>query len=231
MLKVNKIAKSFLNLEVLKDISFNVKKGQFVSIIGPNGCGKTVLLKIIAGIERSYTGKVRLQEEANPIILWQDYRLFPWKTVFENVMFPLGEQDKNKKEECVDQLLNYVGLNEFKNYYLHQLSGGMQQKVALARALITEPKILLLDEPFSNIEWYKTQEFYQNLKKIQQQKKLTVLQVTHDIPNAVKYSDKIIVLSHRPTRVKAVFSDVKEKSRIQRRILNSLKKDDDFYLK
>ena len=230
MLKVNKLSKSFGNLEVLRDITLNIKEGQFVSIIGPSGCGKTVLLKIIAGLEKPSAGKIKIKEDTNPIIIWQEFRLLPWRTVYGNIIFPIeeGEIKLEIKKKKADEILKFIGLHEFRDYYIHQLSGGMQQRVALARALITEPKLLLLDEPFSNIEWRKTQEFYKELKRIQKEKKLTLIQVTHDILNALEYSDKMIILSQRPARIKAVLSNLKNTNEIQRKTLQLLEPDKDI---
>lgn len=222
MLKIKNLSKSFGNLEVLKDLTFNIKEKSFTSIIGPSGCGKTVLLKIISGLEGFTNGEVNLKNGVNPIIIWQDFRLFPWRTLYKNVLLPLEEKEIEDKSKKVIDLLKFIGLYEFRDYYVHQLSGGMQQRAALARALITEPKLLLLDEPFSNIEWRKTQEFYTELKRIQKEKHLTLIQVTHDIPNALKYSDKIIVLSQRPGKIKAVFTNVENIEEMKDRILKLL---------
>ncbi|MFH1053864.1 MAG: ABC transporter ATP-binding protein [Candidatus Woesearchaeota archaeon] len=228
MLKVKNLSKSFGYLEVLSNISFSVNKGQFISIIGPSGCGKTVLLKIISDLEKMNSGEICLKKGINPIIIWQDFKLFPWRTVYQNVMLPIEEKkiDKNIKRKRVDELIKFISLEEFKDYYAHQLSGGMQQRIALARALITEPELLLLDEPFSNIEWRKTQEFYQELIRIQKEKKLTIIQATHDIPNAIKYSDEIIILSQRPARIKAVFTNIKNSENIKERVLKLLEPDE-----
>ena len=221
MLKIKNLSKSFGNLEVLKDLTFNVEEGSFISITGPSGCGKTVLLKIIAGLESSSSGKVLVKEGVNPIILWQDFKLLPWRNVYKNILFSIEEKDMPQKikDKKVGELLKFIGLYAFKDYYPYQLSGGMQQRVVLARGLITEPQLLLLDEPFSNIEWEKTQRFYKELKQIQREKKLTIIQVTHDIPNALEHSNKIIILSHRPTKIKAILGNVKNTLKMQRRIL------------
>ena len=227
MLKIKNLSKSFEDLEVLRDLTFNVDEKSFVSIIGPSGCGKTVLLKIIAGLENPSSGKVLIKREVNPIIMWQDFKLLPWRNVYSNILFPIEEKDISKKikDKKVEELLKFIGLYEFKDYYLYQLSGGMQQRLALARCLITKPQLLLLDEPFSNIEWEKTQIFYKELKKIQKEKKITIIQVTHDIPNALEHSNKIIILSHRPTRIEAVLENVKNTLKMQRRILKLLEPD------
>lgn len=227
MLKVKNLSKSFGNLEVLEELSFKIKEKDFVSIIGPSGCGKTVLLKIISSLDKPTSGELAISNGVNPIIIWQDFRLFPWRTVYENVLLPIEEKEIQNKEKKVNDLLKFINLEEFRDYYIHQLSGGMQQRVALARALITEPKLLLLDEPFSNIEWRKTQDFYLELKRIQKEKKLTIIQITHDIPNALKYSDKIIVLSQRPAKIKAVLSHIQNDEEMQKRILDLLEPDEE----
>jgi NitT/TauT family transport system ATP-binding protein len=210
MLEVKNVSKEFHDLRtgdvVLKNISFKLKKGELASLIGPSGCGKTVLLKIIAGLE-SADGEVSVRS-GRPVIVWQDYRLFPWRTLYRNVAYPLEirKMDAEEIQKRVKDILEMLHIWEFRDYYPYQLSGGQQQRAAIARALNAEAKLLLLDEPFSNIDWRRTNLFFKELTDIQKKKDLTIMLVTHDIMNAMRYSDKVIVMSQRPSRVKAVLA-------------------------
>lgn len=196
---------------VLENVNFSVKEGELVSIIGPSGCGKTTLIRIIAGLE-SYEGEVLLDGKLvkgpgqDRVVVFQDYALFPWRTVFGNVSFGL-EMKKVKKDvikEKVSRVLKLVGLHGFEYYYPHELSGGMRQRVALARAIVCEPRILLMDEPLSALDAQTRNYMQEELVRIWKEIKCTIIYVTHSIEEAVFLSNRIIVLTRRPGRIKKI---------------------------
>ncbi|MBO8127343.1 MAG: ABC transporter ATP-binding protein [Firmicutes bacterium] len=195
--------------EALRNISFTVKPREFVSIVGPSGCGKSTLLSLIAGLLRPTSGTVQVEgnkvEGPSPKVgymLQQDY-LFPWRTVLENALIGLevmGQKDRASVER-VRELLTSYGLEGFEDHYPGQLSGGMRQRVALVRTLATNPDICLLDEPFAALD-YQTRLFIEEeVGRILRESAKTVLLVTHDISEAVAMSDRVIVLSKRPSVV------------------------------
>jgi NitT/TauT family transport system ATP-binding protein len=202
----------------LNDISLDVREGEFVSFLGPSGCGKTTLLSIIAGLIQPSDGQVKLQgksvkEAANQTgyMLQQDY-LFPWKTIEENILLGLkigGSLDETKKEEVLS-LLRQMGLENVEKLYPKQLSGGMRQRVALVRTLATEPKLLMLDEPFSALDYQtklKLEDLVSNTFKTFGK---TAILVTHDIGEAIAMSDRIFLFSPRPGRLHKTFSITEE---------------------
>lgn len=216
ILKIQNVGKTYQakngELEALKDINFSVEKGEFVSIIGPSGCGKSTLLSIIAGLEEKTEGEVCIEsEEINGVsdkigYMLQKDSLLEWRTIYNNVLFGL-EIRGNKNEEnkaYVDKLLKKYHLYEFKDKYPSQLSGGMRQRVALIRTLAVKPKILLLDEAFSALDYQTrlmvTKDIYQILKN----ENITTIMVTHDISEAISMSDRVIVLTVRPASIKNI---------------------------
>ncbi|MCX7857063.1 MAG: ABC transporter ATP-binding protein [Deltaproteobacteria bacterium] len=213
-LKLVNLSKSFNTdkgiVQVIKNISIDIKKGEFVAIVGPSGCGKTTLLKIIAGLEKPDDGSVLLQgEEANSnniVLVFQNPLLFPWATVQENVGFGLRLKGipKIKIEKVVLDLLKKIGLNDFKSFYPHQLSGGMQQKVALARALAVDPVLLLMDEPFASLDAIAREELQEELINIWRMFEKTIVLVTHSLREALLLADIVYVLTPRPTVIKSV---------------------------
>lgn len=199
-------------IEALKNITFSVNEGDFVSLIGPSGCGKSTVLSIIAGLEEKSSGKIILDGEEISTIsnkigyMLQKDSLLEWRTIYKNVILGLEvtKQRTKENEEYVVDLLKKYNLYEFKDKYPTQLSGGMRQRVALIRTLAIKPKILLLDEAFSALDYQTrimvTNDIYNILKK----EGKTVLMVTHDISEAISMGDKIVVLSNRPSVVKAI---------------------------
>ncbi|WP_028583832.1 ABC transporter ATP-binding protein [Desulfogranum mediterraneum] len=189
--------------QVLQDVSFQVKAGQSCAIIGPSGCGKSTLLFLLAGLLQAEQGRVRLAEGARCGTILQNYGLFPWKSVAENVALGLRLQ-KVAKAECslrVRAALEEMGLAAFSRYYPGQLSGGMQQRVALARALVIQPDILLMDEPLSSLDAL-TRERLQNLiLELWQERQVMPVVVTHSIEEAVFLGRRIIVLGNAPGRI------------------------------
>ena len=203
-LTVRNVRKSFGQLEVLADISFEVEEGNFACIVGESGCGKTTLLKIIAGIERADEGEILYNGE--PIrnedigYVFQDDRLLPWRTALENVLFAL-EMRGIKDGSVAERYLELVGLKGFENYYPHQLSGGMRQRIGICRALAVNPKILLMDEPFASLDAQTRNRMQVELLKIWDKDRKTVIFVTHSIDEAVFLADEVVVLSKRPAKV------------------------------
>lgn len=188
---------------VLRDVSFTVKAKESCAIIGPSGCGKSSLLFLLAGLLQPVQGRVQIAEKARCGTILQNYGLFPWKTVYENVSLGLILQKITKREAKpqVEQMIEEMGLSAFSGYYPGQLSGGMQQRVALARALVIRPDILLMDEPLSSLDAL-TRERLQNLiLNVWQEKEVMPVVVTHSIEEAVFLGRRIIVLGTAPGRI------------------------------
>ncbi len=216
VLEVKNISKKYQNQEgevlALKNVNFRVKQGEFVSIIGPSGCGKSTLLSIIAGLEEKTTGEIYIEGEKvegiSPKIGYMLQRdcLLEWKTVFSNTMFGLEVKGKKNTEnkEYVEELLKKYNLYEFKDKYPSELSGGMRQRVALIRTLAVKPKILLLDEAFSALDYQTRIMVTNDIYSILRKEKITALIVTHDISEAISMSDRVLVLSKRPGTVKDI---------------------------
>jgi len=194
----------------LENIDLTVKDGEFVTILGPSGCGKTTLLRIIAGLETYSSGTALLNGEmiSGPGpkrgMVFQEYSLFPWKTVIGNVMFGPRMQGFSKEEAETKAMtyLTLVGLADFKNSYPYELSGGMKQRVAIARALANEPEIILMDEPFGALDAQTRNTLQNELLRIWQEEKRTIIFVTHSVDEAVFLSDRIVILSKRPGTIK-----------------------------
>ncbi len=213
LIDVSKCFKDDNEFEALKNINLTVKDGEFVCILGPSGCGKTILLHLIAGFLMPSSGQILIEDKPvkrpNPcrMMIFQDYVLFPWKTVYGNIAFALSNINisRQKKDELIMKYLNLVGLTDFKDWYVYKLSGGMKQRVALARALIVNPKILLMDEPFAALDSQYRKFLRKSLEEIWQKTKKTIIFVTHSISEAIYLSDKIYIMSERPTTIKKVY--------------------------
>jgi NitT/TauT family transport system ATP-binding protein len=199
--------------EALKDICLSVKEGEFLSIVGPSGCGKTTLLNIIAGLIKPSYGNIYIDNEkitsasAKMGYMFQRDQLFEWSTVWDNITLGIKIQHKSidlYKNKITSLLKNY-GLIDFVNYYPEELSGGMRQKVALIRTLALSPEVLLLDEPFSALDYQTRLNISDEIFKILKKEGKTVIMVTHDIAEAISMSNRILVLSNRPARVKKIF--------------------------
>ncbi len=190
----------------LDDVSFDVGAGEFVSIVGPSGCGKSTLLSVIAGLLPATVGKIQVGDGAVGFV-FQEPNLLSWRTVIDNIVLPL--EIRNKKDgkafyPKARRLLRMVGLEKFENSYPHELSGGMKQKVAIARALIYNPQLLLMDEPTNSLDEMAKNKFNAELNAIWRKTKKTVVYVTHSIPEAVFLSTKVMVLTPGPGRVKKI---------------------------
>ena len=209
-LSIQNVNKSFTvdgqKVDVLKDINLEVQEGEFIAIVGHSGCGKSTLLKIIAGLEKNDTGLVTVdgKEVNGPGMIFQEHRLFPWMSIEKNVQLGLKGLSKEEKTKLSDQYLELVKLSEFKKAYPSQLSGGMSQRAAIARSLVSQPEVLLLDEPFGALDALTKIELQEELLKIRERFHNTMLMVTHDIEEAVYLADRIVVMSARPGRIKDV---------------------------
>jgi NitT/TauT family transport system ATP-binding protein len=195
-------------LQVIDRLDFQVDRSQFISILGPSGCGKTTLLRVIAGLIEPTAGQVefmRGQFPGSPQIglAFQQANLMPWRNVTANIALPLEVAGcpRNEIEKRVGELIHLVGLEGFEETYPHDLSGGMQQRVSIARSLIREPDLLLLDEPFGSLDALTRERMGDELLAIWQASRKTVIMVTHSISEAVYLSDRVIVLSPRPTHI------------------------------
>ncbi|MFP4180586.1 MAG: ABC transporter ATP-binding protein, partial [Spirochaetaceae bacterium] len=197
----------FENLRVLEDINLSVESGEFVVLLGPSGCGKSTFLSLLAGLEQPSAGTIEVM--GRPLVrptrtfgfVFQDYALFPWRTVLGNVMAGLREGDKNERKERAMFYLEKVGLEDFAQAYPFTLSGGMKQRVGIARALAYDPPILLMDEPFGALDAQTRKYMQQELTKILQDLDKTILFVTHSVIEAVYLGTRVVVFSQRPSRI------------------------------
>ncbi|MCL4395008.1 MAG: ABC transporter ATP-binding protein [Chloroflexi bacterium] len=196
----------------LQAVSFSIEEGDFVSILGPSGCGKTTILNIIAGFIKASAGQVLLHGQ--PIqgpgpdrgVVFQSFALFPWKTVLGNVTFGLKMRgvDTRERDRMAREVIELVGLSGFEEKYPHELSGGMQQRVGVARVLANHPQVMLMDEPFASIDAQTRMKMQEDLTRIWEQRHPTVFFVTHDVEEAVFLSNRVIVLTSRPSRVNEI---------------------------
>jgi len=213
MLKVKEITKIYelenQELTALKKVSFEVKKGEFFVLIGPFGCGKSTLLRIIAGLEKANLGTLDWQENSKIGFVFQNFALFPYLTVFRNIEFGLKMSgvEKNIRQQLVNDLIKEVGLAGFEDKHPKELSGGMKQRVGIARALAINPNVLLLDEPFSSLDEFTSENLRSLLLKLWQKRKVTVIMVTHLIKEAIELSDRIAILTPQPGSVKEVIEN------------------------
>lgn len=213
---INNINKNFnidnKDIEILKNINFKINEGGFVVIVGHSGCGKSTLLKIIAGLITEYNGNVTLDGEIickpdkDRAMIFQEHRLFPWLTIKNNIALGLEKCNKEENDKLIREYLKMVKLEEFENAYPSQLSGGMSQRAAIARALINNPKVLLLDEPCGALDALTKIQLQNEILKIWQKEKTTMIMVTHDIDEAIYLADKIIVMSSRPGKIKEIIN-------------------------
>jgi NitT/TauT family transport system ATP-binding protein len=218
MLEVRQLSKVFFEqndprkpgLVALHDISLYIRRNEFVSLLGPSGCGKTTLIRIVAGLLPADRGEIMVNGQAvtepgrDRCMVFQQFGLLPWRTVLSNVEFGLEIEGRPKEErrEIAEKYLDLVGLRGFESYYPHQISGGMQQRVGIARALSKKPDILLMDEPFGAVDAQTREQLQEELLKIWAQTDTTVVFVTHSIDEAVYLSDRVVVMQARPGRIK-----------------------------
>ena len=208
-------------LHALHEVTFDIDQGQFVSIVGPSGCGKSTLLKIMAGLDEPSAGEVRLH--GGPVkgphskisMVFQAFGLFPWRTVLENAAYGLEMRKipKRDRNDIAKQYLDMVGLGGYEHMYPKQLSGGMKQRVGIARALAVEPEVVLMDEAFSAIDEVTADILREEVGEIHKETGKTFVLVTHNLSEALELSDKVVVLSARPAKVKKIFDVALERPR------------------
>jgi NitT/TauT family transport system ATP-binding protein/sulfonate transport system ATP-binding protein len=199
-------------LSVLDRIELDIRAGEFVSIVGASGCGKSTLLRLIAGLDTDYSGEIRLDGKRiagtslDRGLIFQDHRLFPWLTLAENVGLALLNTDipKAQRARIVAEHIALVNLSGFEKAYPHQLSGGMAQRAAIARALVTEPKLLLLDEPLGALDALTRVHVQHELQRIWRTHRSTMIMVTHDVEEAVFLGDRVVVMDARPGRIRRI---------------------------
>ncbi|WP_166261341.1 ABC transporter ATP-binding protein [Marinobacter salicampi] len=208
-LQFEQVTKTFGSLEVIRHFDTRVETGEIVALVGPSGCGKSTLLHMVAGLESPFSG--RLLVEGKPItepspqrtLVFQEHALYPWMTLLENVALALEFQGRPRKEALAEagNWLAKVELPGFEDYYPHQVSGGMRQRTALARAFIARPQVLLLDEPFGALDALTRMTLQSVLKDLIEEERPTVLLVTHDVDEALYLADRVMVFSHRPATI------------------------------
>jgi NitT/TauT family transport system ATP-binding protein len=223
ILVLNGVSKSFNDFNALENVNFEVEDGEFVCVLGPSGCGKTTILRLAAGLESPTEGEIFLDEKKIIGVnkecgfVFQEYALFPWLTVKGNIEF--GPEVKGMPKEEWDRISSYyidlVGLKGFENHYPHELSGGMKQRVGIARAYANNPKLLLMDEPFGALDAQTRNIMQGELLRIWEKEHISVVFVTHSVDEAVYLSDKIVVMSARPGTVKIVFENKLQRPRVR----------------
>lgn len=215
--KVTHLTKKFDDLLVLDDISFTVKEGEFLCIVGPTGCGKTTFLNSLTKLYKPTSGEILINDEPvdllrhNIAYIFQEYSTMPWLTVEENVGFGLDIKNipKSEAKEKVNEYLQVVGLEKYRNYYPDQLSASMLQRVVIARAFATEPEVLLMDEPYGQLDIELRFRLEDELLKLWERNKTTVIFITHNIEEAVYLGERILVLTNKPTGIKKeIFNNI-----------------------
>jgi len=239
-LRIRNVSVQYGKLLVVKNLDISIKDGEFISLVGSSGCGKSTIINAIAGFIKPIKGNIfldniQINQPTQKIgIIFQNFELFPWKTVFENIAFGLRLYSTNEKE-IKKRVMDYtksMELNGFENYYPRQLSEGMKQRVGLARTIINNPEIVLMDEPFGALDYLTKLKMQNFLTQLLSNKKITVLFVTHDIDEAIKLSNRVVVLSKRPARILDIISINKEKIsiedtiKIREKILHLLQNDE-----
>ncbi len=196
----------------VEDLNFHVNEGEFLTLVGPSGCGKSTLLDLLAGLSKPTKGRILLnQKEVNGPgldrgVVFQQYALFPWKTVLGNVLFGLEAKgiSKNVQNDIAKYYIDLVGLSKFLSHYPHELSGGMRQRVAIARSLAYEPEVLLMDEPFAALDAQTRENLQEELLRIWEKTKKTIVFITHGIDEAIYLGQRVVILTPNPGRVKEV---------------------------
>ena len=209
ILKIENLKKNYHTKEkefsAVDNFSFNLKKGDFVAIVGPSGCGKSTILSILCGLDKPSQGHIEYNPKLKFGYMLQGDNLFEWRTIYKNCLIGLEIQNNLENKKYVDKLLKTYGLWEFKDTYPSNLSGGQRQRVSLIRTLATKPDILLLDEPFSKLDYQTRLAVSDDVFKIIKKEEKSAIMVTHDIAEAISMADKVIVLSNRPSTIKNIY--------------------------
>jgi NitT/TauT family transport system ATP-binding protein len=194
-------------LEVLQAVSFSAEPGEFISIIGPSGCGKTTLLRIVHGLEPATSGSISVggrpvtAPDQSRAVIFQHFNLFPWRTVYQNISFGLELRRDGAAAARVQEMIRLVGLSGFEQHYPHEISGGMQQRVGIARAFALDPAVLLMDEPFGALDAITREKLQREIAEILSPQTKTTLFITHNMDEAIFFSDRILVFGTRPGRI------------------------------
>ncbi len=199
-------------LTVLKDVTIDVHQGEFLVLLGPSGSGKSTLLRVMSGLEKEYTGKVEMLKGVgfdDVSFVFQQFALFPWLTVFENIALGLVARNETESviKKKVTEVARTLGLHSFINSYPRELSGGMKQRVGIARALVTDPKIIFMDEPFSGLDSFTAAELRKDLLRIWAEKGMTIVLVTHLVSEAVEMADRIAIVTPRPATIEKIIAN------------------------
>ncbi|MFU8925719.1 ABC transporter ATP-binding protein [Acinetobacter puyangensis] len=199
-------------VKVIENFNLDIHEGEFVAIVGSSGCGKSTLLRLLAGLDADFEGQITI--DGQPIqgigndraVVFQEHRLFPWLTVEQNIELGLINEkiSVHDKNQQIAQAIALIGLNGFEKAYPHQLSGGMSQRVAIARSLVAQPRIFLLDEPFGALDALTRHQMQNELLRIQSQAKITTLFITHDVEEAVTLADRVVILKPKPGRIEQI---------------------------
>lgn len=216
LVSFNHVGKTFAvaggEVEAIREFNLEIAEGEFVAIVGSSGCGKSTLLRLLIGLDTEFRGEIRVDGQAvsgiggERGIVFQEHRLFPWLTVAENIGLGLVNEPLSaaERQRRIDDFIELVGLKDFARAYPHQLSGGMAQRVAIARGLVASPRILLLDEPFGALDALTRQQMQDELLAIRERARITTVLVTHDVEEAIFLADRVVVMEPRPGRIKRV---------------------------
>ena len=241
-LQLKSFYKSFADTdkETIKDVSLDIKKGEFICIVGPSGCGKSTLLNLVAGFIKPTSGEIILdgsevkEPGSDRVVMFQEPALYPWLNVMQNVTFGLeiAGYSKDEQKSIAEHYLRMVQLWKYRDYRIHQISGGMKQRVALARALALDSKLLLMDEPFSALDKQTINVLREELENIWERTKRTIIYVTHSVEEAIYFADRVVVMSENPGRVREIIPITLKRPRVveddefvalRKRILASVK--------
>lgn len=216
LVQFNQVHKTFVvdqkPVKVIENFNLDIIEGEFIAIVGSSGCGKSTLLRLLAGLDLDFDGQIKIagslitgigQDRA---VVFQEHRLFPWLNVTQNIELGLVHEplSAQQKKQRIQHYIDLIGLNGFEKAYPHQLSGGMSQRVAIARSLVTQPRIFLLDEPFGALDALTRHQMQNELLRIQSQQKITTLFITHDVEEAVTLADRVVILKPKPGRIEQI---------------------------